>query len=97
VMLAAAMFGSARFADFDTALLGYFLATLVAVFGVSWKASRFWRRPASAFYGRAAWAAVFERRGTRRTLSAITHDLATQRFIRRRSALRWLAHMLLSL
>ncbi len=59
-LLLVAPSGSARAAasDLDPALFGYAAATVVAVFGVTWRASAFWRRPASAVYGRALLAAL---------------------------------------
>jgi hypothetical protein len=89
LLLAAVWAGSGGFAHLDLALLGYLAATIVAAFGTVWRISTAWRRPAAAFYVRALW--------HRRALPGATHDLAGQRFIRRRGVLRWLAHMALSL
>src|SRR5437870_769477 len=58
--------------------------------------SAFWRRPPSAFYARALLEAVRRPSRLRRLLSATGRDLAAQRFIARRSRVRWLAHLLLS-
>ncbi|MGH7856422.1 MAG: hypothetical protein ACREQY_03760, partial [Candidatus Binatia bacterium] len=52
-LLAAVYFGSGRLEHFDPALAGYFAAVIVACFATSLRVSLFWRRPASAFYGRA--------------------------------------------
>ncbi len=96
-LLAAVWIGSRGGRDLDPALLGYAGATVVAAFGVTWRASAFWRRPASAHYGRtllgalaapSRWPALFRSAGA---------DLGAQTFIARRSRLRWVAHLLLSL
>lgn len=89
LLLAAIWAGSGGFAHLDRALFGYLGATIVAVFGTAFRVSMAWRRPAAAFYLRALW--------HRRALGGTTHDLAAQRFIRRRGVVRWLAHMALSL
>ncbi|MBI3784689.1 MAG: hypothetical protein HY270_14950 [Deltaproteobacteria bacterium] len=97
LLIAAIAVGSGFFASFDPALLGYCAATLVASVAVVWRLSAFWRRPASAFYARALLAALLQPSDLLRTLSAAGCDLGAQNFIRRRSAIRWAAHLLLSL
>lgn len=105
-LLGAIWLGSRGGRDLDPALFGYAAATVVAVCGVTWRASAFWRRPASAVYGRALLAALTGRapRGvlsaSRRlgtVLQSAGTDLGAQTFIARRSRLRWLAHLGLSL
>jgi hypothetical protein len=97
LLLAAIWLGSRGGADLDPALFGYAAATIVAVVGVSWRASAFWRRPASAVYGRALAHALRSPRLLRTALHSAGADLAGQTFIARRSRVRWLAHMALSL
>lgn len=92
-LVAAVWGGSGGFTHLDPALLGYLGATVVAFAGTVWRMSTAWRRPAAAFYVWALWHAC-RRPGT---LRAAARDLAGQRFLARRSRLRWLAHMLLSL
>lgn len=89
--------GSRGLADLDPALLGYLGATLAACFATAWRVSASWRRPASAFYARALAASLRTPRALVRTLRSAGDDLAAQRFVARRSATRWLAHLLLSL
>lgn len=96
-LMAAIAAGSGGFATIDPALLGYLGALLVATFGVSWRMSAFWRRPASAFYARALLASLGTPRRLRRTVAFAHRDLIAQGFIRRRSVVRWMAHLLLSL
>jgi hypothetical protein len=95
--IAAVGAGSRGFADLDHALLGYLGGTLVAVFATTYRASAFYRRPASAFYARAVLSALRSPRRLRATLAAAGRDLAAQRFVARRSRTRWAAHLLLSL
>jgi hypothetical protein len=89
--------GSGGGAHLDPALYGYLAATVVAVAGTVWRASRFWRRPASAVYARALGEALRSPRRLGRVLAAGADGLAAQRFIAARSRLRWVAHLLLSL
>jgi len=96
-LIAAIATGSGGGDDLDPALFGYLGATLIAAFALAWRASAFWRRPASAFYGRALLRSLREPRRLRRSVAFAGRDLAAQEFLRRRSSLRWLAHMLLSL
>jgi hypothetical protein len=97
VLLAAVVAGSRGLRDLDAALLGYLGATLVATFGVVWRMSAFWRRPASAPYARALAVAWRDPARLRAALGAVRRDLVTQGFIARRSRARWSAHLLLSL
>jgi len=101
VLLVAIYVGSGRLEHLDRALLGYLGATVVAFAGTVHRASSFWRRRPSAFYARALGSGLLRgiaQPGTLRTLvrSAST-DLVAQTFVARRSRLRWLAHLLLSL
>ena len=89
--------GSGGFAHLDPALLGYLAATFVSFVATVHRASAFWRRPASAFYARALATSLRRPRSLRATLAHAGSDLAAQSFIRRRSWLRWSAHLLLSL
>lgn len=97
LLLAAVWAGSGGGAHLDPALFGYLAATVVAVAGTVWRASSFWRRPASAVYARALGEALRSPRRLRRVLGAGARDLAAQRFVAARSRARWLAHLLLSL
>jgi hypothetical protein len=96
VLLGAIYCGSARLAHLDPALIGYLAATLVACFSLSWRIIAFWRRPPSAFYGRALLRAVRHPRMLGRLGLYAGRDVAAQQFIGRRHRLRWIAHLLLS-
>ena len=97
IVLAAIFLGSRGGRDLDPALFGYAAATIVAIVAVAWRASAFWRRPASAVYGRALRAALFRPHELRTAFRSAAVDLGGQTFIARRSRIRWLAHMALSL
>jgi hypothetical protein len=96
LLLALVALGSGGFASFDRALLGYFGASLVSAFGVLWRVSAFWRRPASAFYARAMLEGLRNPRRVHRAMFSAVRDLGAQDLIRQRSRPRWLAHLLLS-
>lgn len=96
LVVAAVWAGSAGLEHLDPALLGYLGATLVAAFGVAYRASAAWRRPAAALYARAFARALLHPRTFAATLAAGAQNLGAQRFIARRSRVRWLAHVLLS-
>src|SRR5439155_1347335 len=96
LLLAAVYAGSSGLAHFDAAVIGYPAANAAASFETVQRMSAFWRRPPSAFYARALLEAVRRPRELRRLLGAAGRDLAAQRFIARRSRVRWLAHLLLS-
>jgi hypothetical protein len=100
-LLLAIYVGSGRLAHLDLALLGYLGASVVAFAGATYRASAFWRRRASAFYA-GALAATLRRALTqpselRAVLRSATSDLIAQSFVARRSRVRWIGHLLLSL
>ncbi|MEW6269312.1 MAG: hypothetical protein AB1689_08465, partial [Thermodesulfobacteriota bacterium] len=97
-LLAAAVYvGSGGLAHLDPALLGYLGATLAAFAAIAYRASAFWRRRPSAFYARALAQALREPARLGRALVAAGDALVAQRFVARRSRVRWAAHLLLSL
>lgn len=96
-LLALVLVGSGFGRHLDHALLGYLGATLVATFGIAYRSSAFWRRPASAFYGRALLAALRQPRRLRTAMAGAGRHVVAQEMIARRSRAKWLAHLLLSL
>ena len=96
VLIAAIYLGSGRLAHFDAALAGYCGATLVACYATAYQVAAFWHRRPAAFYGRALVGAARHPRQLARVLRTAGRDVAVQRFIFRRSRLRWLAHMSLA-
>lgn len=96
LLIAAIYVGSGGLAHFDLALAGYCGATLVACYATAYQVAAFWQRRPSAFYGCALFKALRYPRQLARVLRIGGRDIAAQRFIARRSRLRWLAHMLLA-
>ena len=96
---AAIVVGSRRLAHFDAALVGYTFATLFATFGISYRYAMWIDRPPTRMYWRRGWQ-MFMMRGFRarnmaRLAQRAATDLAANRFIFARSALRGAAHWLI--
>jgi len=89
--------GSTFLRHLDHALLGYLGAVLAATFGIAYRTSAFWRRPASAVYGRALLSALRYPRRLRVAMAGAGRHVVAQEMIARRSRVRWAAHLLLSL
>jgi hypothetical protein len=97
VLLLAIYLGSGRLAHLDPALFGYLGASVAAFGGAVFRASAFWRRPSSAFYARTLVAELRHPARLHGVLRSASSALLAQTFVLRRSRLRWLAHVLLSL
>ncbi|MEO2168483.1 MAG: hypothetical protein ABGY42_10260, partial [bacterium] len=89
-------FGSGRFTRLDPALLGYLAAAFVCTAAGAYRVSLFWRRPATAAFGRA----FLRRLRTPRQFAAASgvavQSLGTQNFLFRRGWLRGAAHIALA-
>jgi len=96
-LLGLVLIGSGFGRHLDHALFGYLGATLAATFGIAYRTSAFWRRPASAFYGRALLTALRQPRRLRTALAGAGRHVVAQEMIARRSRVKWVAHLLLSL
>jgi len=95
-LLIATYLGSAQLQHFDPALSGYFGATLVACFALTYRVVLFWSRPPSAFFGRTLAAALTRPQlfwAAARTGATV---IVAQTFVHKRSTGRWLAHLALS-
>ena len=94
VVVAVTFVGSDRLVWFDPALVGYLFGTVFAVFGVAYRYAVWLRRPPTAMLNRRGWEAFRAAKG--RNLAALPAlaftQLVAQRFIRKRSRSRWLAH-----
>src|SRR5262245_42362711 len=88
--------GSGGLRWFDAALVGYLFGTLFAIFGTVYRYRVWLRRPPTALLNRRGWEAF--RAGRLANVGRLVHlgavNLAAQRFIARRSTLRWTAHLL---
>src|SRR5215471_1458190 len=98
-VIAGIYFGSRRFKDFDPALISYAGATVFAAFGIGYRYSMWLRRPPTRLYWRRSWQLFFSPRrlpsNVARVLLLLWNDFIEQKFIRRRSHLRWAAHWLI--
>lgn len=88
--------GSRGLRDFDPALVSYAGASVFAAFGLAYRYAMWLRRPPTRLYWRRGWQ-IFWARGRRRAhlrlLGRLLWDtIVLQRFIERRSRLRWAAH-----
>jgi len=96
VALALVAIGSGGLRWFDAALVGYLFGTLFAIFGTVYRYRVWLRRPPTARLNRRGWDAF--RAGGARNLVRLAGlagtNLAAQTFIRRRSRVRWVAHLL---
>jgi hypothetical protein len=96
VALALIALGSGGLRWFDAALVGYLFGTLFAIFGTVYRYRVWLRRPPTALLNRRGWEA-FRAGGVRsiaRLVGLVGTNLAMQGFIRPRSRLRWVAHLL---
>ena len=96
--LAALIFiGSRGFADFDSALIGYAVATLFAVAALVYRYTLWITRPPTWRYFKAGWLNFLSWRNFRHYATLIPlaffHDIFAQTFILKRSFQRWLMHI----
>ncbi len=91
--------GSRRLANFDAALVGYTFATLFATFGITYRYAMWLQRPPTRMYWKRGWQAFVSPRFLAGNLGRFVQravvEVAGNRFIFRRSALRGLTHWLL--
>jgi hypothetical protein len=89
--------GSRGLADFDSALIGYAVATLFAVAALAYRYTLWITRPPTWRYFKAGWLNFLSWRNFRRYTTliplALIHDIFAQTFILKRSVQRWLMHM----
>ncbi len=89
--------GSRGLRDFDSALIGYAVASVVTVAALVYRYTLWIGRPATGRYFRAGWANFLSWRHFRRYAllipTALWTDILAQTFIRKRGTLRWIAHL----
>jgi len=89
--------GSRNLRDYDPALLTYTFGTLFAAFGVAYRYAVWLQRPATKVYWRRGWRLIFERGQIWQNLAVLgkgtSSNLLAQNFIRKRSRVRWFAHL----
>jgi NNP family nitrate/nitrite transporter-like MFS transporter len=98
LLVAAIVVGSRNLQNFDPALVIYTFAVVFAAWGVVYHYNVWLEKPPTRVYWDRGWE-LYRRRGILRSLGhvaalAVTH-LAAQRFIARRSRLRWWMHQCL--
>lgn len=89
--------GSRGFKDFDSALIGYAVATVFAFAAIVYRYTLWITRPPTWRYFKAGWVNFLSWRNFRRYTLLIPrawwHDIFGQTFIFKRSPTRWAAHM----
>ncbi len=97
ILIALIYFGSRRFQDFDSALIGYAVATVIATAAILYKYTLWITRPPTWRYFKAGWQNFFSFANFRRYTALIPvslwRDIFGQTFIRKRGFGRWFAHM----
>lgn len=98
-LTALVIIGSRNLENFDSALFGYTVASVVAFGAIVFRYALWLQRPATRRYFRRGLQLFFEHRKLARNTVAAATTLATnlveQRFIFRRSKMRWLMHQLI--
>ncbi len=97
VLLALIVVGSRGLRDFDSALIGYAVATVFTVAALTYRYTLWIRRPPTWRYFRAGWANFLSFRNFKHYTLLIPRawwtDIFAQTFILKRSFWRWLMHM----
>jgi hypothetical protein len=102
VLGALIVIGSRNLADFDSALIGYTFACLLAAFGIVYRYTVWLSKPPTRMYWRRGIEVLCSPRRWRRLgrprllASALWSKIIAQSFILRRGRGRWLAHMLIA-
>ena len=96
LVVAGVYFGSRHLRDFDVALVPYAGASVFSAFGLGYRYSMWLTKPPTRLYWRRGWrlfltpSRLFHNVGRLGSLFAL--NILAQRFIERRSPLRWAAH-----
>jgi hypothetical protein len=97
VLLALIYFGSRRLADFDAALVGYAVGSVVALAAIVYRYTLWITRPPTWRYWKAGWTHFLSWRNFRHYTALIPvawwTDIFAQTFILKRSRQRWMMHM----
>jgi nitrate reductase gamma subunit len=100
LVLAGIYFGSRRLRDFDAALVPYAGASVFSAFGLGYRYSMWLTKPPTHLYWRRGCRLFFAPSRVVRNLSRLAAlfavDFVAQRFIEKRSPLRWAAHFCLA-
>jgi len=97
IVLALIYAGSRGLRDFDSALIGYAVATVFAIAAFTWRYTLWVERPSTWRYFRAGWREFLSWHNFRRYTLLIPRawwsDIFGQTFIRARSRQRWIMHL----
>lgn len=100
LLLAGIYVGSVRLKHFDAALVPYTGATLFAAFGIAYRFAMWLRRPPTRLYWFRGWRIFLSPAkllgNLARAAKMLFDDFFAQRFIEKRSPLRWAAHWLIA-
>jgi hypothetical protein len=100
ILIAGILVGSRGLRDFDPALVSYAGATVLAGFGLGYRYAMWLRRPPTRLYWQRGWQIFLVPRKLPRNLAflarVVWNNVLLQRFIDRRSHLRWAAHWFLA-
>lgn len=100
VLLLGIFFGSRGLRDFDSALVWYAGASVFSGMGIAYRYSMWLQRPPTRLYWRRGWQFFLNparlARNSGRLAGLFWDNFVLQRFIERRSPLRWGAHWLIS-
>jgi hypothetical protein len=96
LVLAGIYFGSRRLRDFDAALVPYAGASVFSAFGLGYRYSMWLTKPPTRLFWRRGWRLFFAPSHVAQNLSHLAAlfavNIVAQRFIEKRSPLRWAAH-----
>ncbi len=99
-LIAAIFIGSRGAKDFDPALVSYAGASVFAAFGLGYRYSMWLRRPPTRMYWYRGWQLFLQPRqlpgNIARLIAIFWNNIFLQRFIQRRSRIRWTAHWFLA-
>ena len=99
-VLAGIYFGSRRLRDFDAALVPYAGASVFSAFGLGYRYSMWLTKPPTRLYWRRGWRLFFAPASVMQNLARLgalfAVNMVAQRFIEKRSPLRWAAHWCLA-
>src|SRR5436305_6831148 len=97
VLIVLIVIGCRGLRDFDSALIGYAVATIFALAALVYRYTLWIGRPPTWRYFRAGWVNFLSLRNFRRYTFLIPKawwtDILAQTFIRKRSTLRWIGHL----
>jgi hypothetical protein len=96
LVVAGIYFGSRRLRDFDAALVPYAGASVFSAFGLGYRYSMWLTKPPTRLFWRRGWRLFFAPSRVVQNLSRLAAlfavNIVAQRFIEKRSSLRWAAH-----